>query len=422
MFFIMKIEELKKHKKILILGYGIEGRVTHEFLKRHVPDSEIGIADQKDGDDYLDKQADYDLVIKSPGIPGRLVTQKHTTATNIFFANVDRPIIGVTGTKGKSTTVSLIDAILREGGLNSRLVGNIGTPMLGELLNEIPEDVVYVCELSSYQLEDIDYSPHISVMLNIFPEHMDHHGSFENYRLAKERILSHVTSDDYFVYNPDYQELEKLAGETKAKAIPFEHELTFSMDEIKLKGEHNKMNIRSAVTVARIMGVKDEEIKNAIKAFETLPHRLEFVGRYKGIDFYDDAISTTPESTIAALNSIDNTETIFLGGMDRGYEFSSLAQKLVSSLVKNIILFPDSGRAIKKAINVKCQELGVKCDFQFLETENMEDAVKFAYKNTSEGMAVLLSCASPSYSLWKNFEEKGDLFKKFVQKHGRNRT
>lgn len=405
----MKIEELKKYKKILILGYGIEGRTTHKFLSKFVPDSEIGIADQKEDEDYLDKQADYDLVIKSPGISNRLVTKKYTTATNIFFANIDRKIIGVTGTKGKSTTVSLIYSILKKSGLNVKLVGNIGMPMLGELINSVPEDAVYVCELSSYQLADINYSPHISVILNIFPEHMDYHGSFELYKEAKKNIVKNSKEGDYFVYNPDYEDLAELAKSARAKSVPFVDILPFSDDVIQLKGEHNKLNIKAAITVAGIMGISDEVIKEVISEFKPLPHRLEFVGNFKDIDFYDDAISTTPESTIAALNSIENIETIFLGGKDRGYDFSLLAEKLVNSLVKNIVLFPDSGQKIKDEL------IKLGGEFNFFETSNMGDAVEFAYKNTSKGMGVLLSCASPSYSLWKNFEEKGDEFKKFVR-------
>ncbi|OGY59253.1 MAG: UDP-N-acetylmuramoylalanine--D-glutamate ligase [Candidatus Colwellbacteria bacterium RIFCSPLOWO2_01_FULL_48_10] len=411
----MKIEQLK-NKKILILGYGIEGKATHQFLKKFAPDSLIGIADQKDGPDYLEKQKEYDLVIKSPGIPKQLVTAAHTTATNIFFANAQKPIIGITGTKGKSTTTTLIHAMLKEGGYDARLCGNIGKPMLDEISKPVGDKTVYVVELSSYQLDDITHSPHISLILNLFPEHMDYHGSFEAYKAAKKNIIKYSTGRDYFVYNPRYPELLELASTTAAKSVPFVEVLPFLKDIIPLKGEHNFDNVRAACTVAKLMNVSDESIVKAVKNFRSLPHRLEFVGNFHGIDFYDDAISTTPESTIQALEAIPNVETIFLGGKDRGYDFSSLAQKLVSSEIKNIVLFPDSGEKIDQELRkFKIENLKLK----ILETKEMREAVRFAYEHTSPGKAVLLSCASPSYSIWKNFEEKGDLFKKFVKELAR---
>jgi len=409
----MTIEQLK-NKKILILGYGIEGKATYDFLKKYCPRATVGIADQKDSpgsDDYLKKQADYDLVIKTPGIPKRLVTKPYTTGTNIFFANANRPIIGITGTKGKSTTTTLIYSILKEGDLNAYLIGNIGIPMLSELMTEKTDDAIYVCELSSYQLEDIEYSPYISVILNLFPEHMDYHGSFENYKTVKKRIIYHATSKDYFVYNPDYPELLELAKLTKAKGVPFVEELFFPTEIIPLRGEHNIENVRAAVTVARIIDVPDEAIEAAVRKFTPLPHRLEFVGNFRGIDFYDDAISTTPESTIMAINSIPNIQTIFLGGKDRGYDFSLLAGKIADSGIKNIVLFPESGAKMKPLLS---HIPGIK----LFETSDMKEAVKFAYENTKPGMACVLSTASPSYSVWKNFEEKGDLFKKFVKELG----
>ncbi|HEY4496809.1 MAG TPA: UDP-N-acetylmuramoyl-L-alanine--D-glutamate ligase [Candidatus Paceibacterota bacterium] len=409
----MLIDELKKYKKILILGYGIEGKATHEFLKKNMPEAEIGIADAKDGENYLNKQKDYDLVIKSPGISKKFLTQKYTTATNIFFANAKAPIIGITGTKGKSTTTSLIYEMFKEGGYDARLLGNIGKPMIDALSQPVSRKTIYVLELSSYQLDDLQHSPHKSLFINIFPEHLDYHGSFEEYKKAKANIGRFMTEKDDFVYNAKYKELVEIAKSIKAKPVKVVDELPFE-PKTALLGKHNIENIKAAYTVAKLMDVSDEDIIRAVKNFKPLPHRLEFVGNFHGIDFYDDAISTTPESTIQALEAIPNIDTIFLGGTDRGYDFSSLAGKLISSEVRNIVLFPDSGTKIKEIIEVNCQMLNVKCSFNFFETRDMKEAVKFAYKNTDVGKVCLLSCASPSYSVWKNFEEKGDLFKKYV--------
>lgn len=159
--------------------------------------------------------------------------------------------------------------------------------------------------------------------------------------------------------------------------------------------------------MAKLFGVRDEDIISAVNNFIGLPHRLEFVGEYNGIKFYDDAISTTPESTIMAIKALKNIDTIFLGGQDRGYKFLELEKNLKKYKIKNIVLFPDSGAKIIKSKN----------NFNTLKTESMQEAVKFAYKYTKHGKICLLSCASPSYSLWKNFEEKGDEFKKFVKKY-----
>lgn len=407
----MTIEELKKYKKVLILGYGLEGKATEVFIRSQLPDAQISIADAKDGPNYLDKQSEYDLAVKSPGVNKRLVKIFYTTPTNIFFANAKAPIVGVTGTKGKSTTTSLIHAILKEAGFDARLCGNIGMPAIDELSKPVNDKTIYVMELSSYQLDDIKYSPHISVILNLFPEHMDYHGSFESYKEAKKNIVKFASDKDYFVFNPDYPELLELSKKTKAKAEPMAQDLPFEHKLIPLRGEHNVLNVRMAYTVAKLLNIEDGKILEAVKNFKPLPHRLEEVGVFNGLTFYDDAISTTPESTIQALGAIDNVGTIFLGGQDRGYSFEALADMVIKKGIRNIVLFPDSGSKIKQAL---------PNNLNFFETRDMREAVEWAYKVTEPGKAVLLSCASPSYSIWKNFEEKGDLFKKFVKELGSN--
>ena len=164
----MKLNELKKYKRILILGYGQEGQATERFFKKYHPTVLIGITDKKINANYLDEQNKYDLIIRSPGVPKHLITKPYTTATNIFLANINNIVIGVTGSKGKSTTASLIYSILKKAGKIVHLIGNIGKPMLDVMLNEIGPNDIFVCELSSYQLDDIKYSPHISVITNLF--------------------------------------------------------------------------------------------------------------------------------------------------------------------------------------------------------------------------------------------------------------
>ncbi len=392
-------------EKILILGYGKEGKVTEKYLRGIFPAKEISIADENISKDYLENQGSYDLAIKTPGIKKELVMIPYTTATNIFFSQTKNLIIGVTGSKGKSTTASLIYEILKAAGKKVALLGNIGNPMLEMLLKKNDPKEIYVVELSSYQLDDIKYSPYIAVVTNLFPEHMNYHGSVEKYYVAKKNIIKYQDASDCFIYNGKNQEMKKWLKESRGINIPF-NDININGIKIPLKGEHNAENVKAALKVAEILKIPKTISKKAIENFKALPHRLEFVGEYQGIKFYDDAISTAPESTIMAIRSIPNISTIFLGGEDRGYDFSSLEKEIRRNKIKNIVLFPESGRRIfksKKGLNI-------------LETKDMEEAVKFAYQNTEKGKVCLLSTASPSYGVWKNFEEKGSEFQKLVKK------
>jgi len=408
----MTIEELKKYKKILILGYGKEGHSVERFLKANVPTAEISIADKKNDDNYLLKQKDVDLVVRSPGIKVEQVFQKWTTAANIFFSNFSGVTIGITGTKGKSTTASLIAAFLKQKKQDVRLIGNIGNPMLDGLPGATKETIA-VIELSSYQLSDLYFSPHITLIVNWYPEHLDFHGSFDAYKKAKQNSIYFQSDEDYFIFDPQEKEVAGWGNLTKAKAIPYTEEFPFDQSKIPLLGNHNKRNIQGALTVARMFDVTDEQAQAALYSFIPLPHRLQNIGTYNNITFYDDAISTTPESTIAALRSIENINTILLGGQDRGYDFNQLVKVLKEKKVENIVLFPQTGFQIKQVL-LKMEDYYPT----FLETDNMKDAVSFCFENTKKGHTCLLSTASPSYSLWRNFEEKGDLFQSFVREYG----
>lgn len=389
----------------LVIGFGKEGKATYEFLKSKFPKLKLQIADKKKDKDYLSYQNRSDIAIKTPGINKKFVNIQYTTATNLFFAQNPGITIGVTGSKGKSTTASLIYTILNEAGFKVYLLGNIGKPMLTELDRPHSHLDIFVLELSSFQLDDIEFSPHIAVVTNLFHEHTDYHSSVEHYNLAKRNIINNQRKNDFFVYNPKDARLSLWAVNSTAVAIPFRSDLPLATSEIPIRGEHNLDNVRAAVTVARILTVPENLLKQALIKFKPLPHRLEYVGTYRDIVFYDDAISTIPESTIMAIETLPNVDTILLGGEDRGYDFSVLEEEIRRHNIKNVVLFPVSGKRILKD----------KQNLNILETTSMEEAVKFAYKNTKSGGVCLLSCASPSYSLWRNFEEKGDEFKKFVK-------
>ncbi len=406
----MKLDALAG-KKILVVGMGLEGRATVRFLQKYVPDATIKTTDRKDGADYLDSQKKFDLAIKSPGVAQGVIHIPYTTATNIFFAHTKGTVIGITGTKGKSTTSSLIYAILKTARKQIHLCGNIGKPLLDELRLDRDKNDIYVVELSSYQLDDIHYSPHISVFINIFPEHMNYHGSLENYIAAKKHIIRFATARDYFVYNPAYPLLAEFAKETKAQSVPFVQKPPFPDSDIPLVGAHNRDNVRAAVTVGNILDVPATLMRTAVRHFKPLPHRLQNVGMFKDITFYDDAISTTPESTIVAIESLAPIGTILVGGLDRGYDFKHLADVIIRYGIKNVIYFPDSGNKIAVLLKEKSHAISL------FPADSMDAAVQLSFQHTPKGAICLLSCASPSYSLWKNFEQKGDLFQKFVKQY-----
>lgn len=396
-------------RSALILGYGREGKATESYLQKYFPELQIGIADKQDGEGYLQKQDSYDIVIKTPVIQKELVTRQYTTATNIFFSLVaPDQIIGITGSKGKSTTSKLMYEMLKRGGQNVRLIGNIGIPALQELLErEAEADELFVFELSSYQLEDLDVSPHVAVITALFPEHIDHHGSLEMYYQAKRNIIRFMETNDVCISAEGFAILDAWADEVAGAAL-YPEALPFAVTNPSLLGEHNLSNVRIAYTAAKLFGVSEEDAKEAVAEFVGLPHRLEPVGTFKEIAFFDDSISTTPESAIAGIKALGNVDTIILGGIDRGYDFTELEKVLRAHAVRNVILFPESGEHMLQSED----------GFTVLHTASMDEAVQFAYAHTQAGKACLLSPAAPSYNLFTNFEERGNAFKASIEKYG----
>jgi UDP-N-acetylmuramoylalanine--D-glutamate ligase len=420
-------------KKVCILGFGREGQATARALEKYAPTTEITIADanpdlrvaghaSQTGRDYLKNLGRFDVIIRSPGFPPppelRAVYEKVTTATQIFFDSIvesGATVIGVTGSKGKSTTASLIAAILARAKKNVHLVGNIGTPAL-DFLDRARRETIFVMELSSYQLMDLSRSPRIAVITAFFPEHLDYHGSLEAYLEAKEKIARNQTSQDIVVYNGESKGATTIAQLSPGKKIPFaENDAPVAINETHLIGRHNQSNVAGAWTVVRELGVASDVAIAAIKEFRGLPHRLQPLGTHHGVEWIDDAISTTPDSTIAALNALgDRVATIILGGQDRGVDFTQLGKCLAESNVRTVILFPGSGPRIREAI----ERAGA--DVTFFDASSMKEAVAIArreIRNQESGIRnpiCLLSTASPSYGMFKNFEEKGDAFARAI--------
>ena len=452
----MKIDELKD-KKVLILGFGKEGIDSFKFLRKLFPEKVFGVGDKNKnvkcqmsnvkkvkwhlGKDYLKAVKKYDVIIKSPGIPPKIIKpflskkQRITSQTEIFLENCPGMIIGITGTKGKSTTTSLIYKILREGGIKAHpikfasqtfnrvnLVGNIGKPVLSLLLKAKKDDV-YVYEMSSHQLYGLKKSPQIAVFLNIYPEHLDYYKSFKEYIKAKQNITSHQTKQDYLIFNSKDKIVKKIAESSKAKKFAFDLikiEKIIKIQDIPLKGKFNLQNIKAAIKVGEIFKISDNNIIKAIKKFKPLPHRLEPVGIHKGITFYNDSLSTIPESAIAAIKALgDKVETIILGGFDRNINFEKLAKEILKGKIQTVILFPTTGKKIWRKIEKEAKKIKIKKLPKNFSVNNMAKAVHLSYAHTKKGKICLLSCASPSFGIFKDYEERGNLFKKYIKNAGK---
>lgn len=416
--------DLLKKARILLLGFGREGQETLHFLRKHFPDKHIAVADKNEtvaiqdanvdlllGTGYLENVEDYDLIIKSPGIPMlpelHRVAKKVNSAAQLFFDLVDESntIVAVTGSKGKSTTSSLLSAIIRASGKKTLLLGNIGTPLLSAVETR---ETILVCELSSYQLEHLHFRPDIAIWTSFFPDHLDYHGGLEAYFLAKTSITMGQRQTDIFLFHESHK---KALKDIPSNAKKYMARSDDPVPTMQLPGRHNRENAQLALKASDLLGISRAVSEKVVANFAGLPHRLQDLGVYNGIRFIDDAISTTPESTIAAIESFpDEIDSILLGGTDRGYHFTELAKVIARAKIQNIVLFPESGETIHKII----LEQGVMTPC-FLSTKSMEEAVQFCLEHTQKGKRVLLSTASPSYSLWNNFEEKGDAFQTAIK-------
>ncbi|RJP29348.1 MAG: UDP-N-acetylmuramoyl-L-alanine--D-glutamate ligase [Candidatus Omnitrophota bacterium] len=466
----MKIDELAGHS-IVVLGMGIEGCGTLRFLLSTFPGKTIGIADrlpfdrlQPDlralvdahphvnvhcGESYLSSVANYDVIVKSAGISINVLRERNVlrethvllSHTTLFFDYCRGTIIGVSGTKGKSTTSSLIFTILKRANKNVRLIGNIGISALDCLRDDQP-DSIYVYELSSYQLETLQKGPHISVLLNIMPEHLDYHGGFSAYADAKLNLIRFQCENDFLIYNQDCPQLSQkihnvcrahkisfslqskhfpgysIAGDAIVEWVDADREnVIASTGDVPLIGSFNLYNALAAVSTARIVNVSSDVIREALRTFTPLEHRIEPVGVYRGVLFYNDSISTVPQCTMAAMNALgENVKTIILGGHDRGVDYTELGEFLAAKSLKNVILFPSTGPKIwnlMKKANPAIVET-TRC----LETTTMREAVSFAYEHTAPGEICLLSPAASSYEFFKNFKERGRYYKQYVKEIG----
>jgi UDP-N-acetylmuramoylalanine--D-glutamate ligase len=362
-----------------------------------------------------------DILVKSPGIApshpllaaAEAARVAVTSATAIFVERARAAglaVVGVTGSKGKSTTATLIHLTLEAAGIPTVLVGNIGRPALDALESAVSRRPVVVFEMSSYQTHDLTEGPTVAVLTRLFPEHLDWHGSVEAYYASKLRIAATQGPDDATIWNAGDPELARRAPFGPARHIPY-GDVGFDASRMKLPGAHNLANASGALTAASIFGAKATDLETVLAEFEGLPHRLEDLGVHGGVRWINDSIATAPEAAVAALEAFpDDVATYLGGGTDRGFDFSPLARALVARRIPHVILMPPGGPRIREAI----ARIDAAAAERTHAAVDLAEAVALAARLTPAGRTVLFSPASPSYGVFRNFEERGDTLRALV--------
>lgn len=434
------------NKKILFTAFsvaeGSEELAGYEFIKRHgasdisalywggdkqaqqIPDDvkKIEIA----GNNQFDPEitAGYDLVFRHQTTRPELIKSPTTTNTNEFFKYCRAPIIAVTGTKGKGTTSTLISRILDEADVNNVLVGNMGLTAI-ERIDEIKSDDVVVFEISSFQLWDLETSPHVAVVLMMDVDHQDVHASVEEYIEAKSNIVRHQQSDDIVIYHPNNKMTAKVVGVPRGRSKRFLSEEgahiidkkifidgaeIMWVEQVGLRGSHNLENICAAITAAWEFTQDVSAISNAVAAFSGLEHRLEHVAKIDGIDYFDDSFSVVPVATEAAIASFDQPIVLIMGGYDRGADFSDVAESIRNSKVADVILIGDTRHEIAETLSAAGYE-----QYEIIDSKDMSQIVSAAKKAAVVGYVVLFSPGCASFDMFDNYKVRGNEFKRVVK-------
>lgn len=423
-----------KDKRILVLGFGREGKSTLRFLHNYLPQNEIGVADKNalafdswalsevevpaaasqlhfhSGDDYLQSIYDYDIVIKTPGISLKDFDTKGveiTSQTDLFLSEFHRQTIGISGTKGKSTTTSLIYHLLKSAGKDAILTGNIGIPCF-DVMEDIMPDSIVVYELSAHQLEYVHNGPKVGVLLNVFEEHLDHFGTFERYKNAKLNLLRFMQEDDFAVIHDSL--LDDVLPLFVNQAVF--STMSFHVDENRLPilGAHNLLNVKAALCACSAFGIDELELIPYLYTFKPLEHRLEPVGTFGGVTFYNDSISTIPQAAIAACETLKKVDFLLLGGFDRDIDYTPLVDFLSQGTVPHLLFTGHAGERLMEAL--KGREVAV----DLVPYSSMEEAFAYLAAHARQGDVCLLSPAASSYDQYKNFEERGRKFKGLAER------
>lgn len=404
--------------KIALLGYGKEGKSAEEYFKSHFDNVECDILENFTYDEIKQKDySSYDIVLRSPSVPP-LHLKKESSLTKYFFDHCPCPIIGVTATKGKGTTCSFIKALLDAEQTDAYLVGNIGTPAI-EILDDLTSNSVVIYEMSSFQLWDLEKSPHVAIIGHLEPDHLNVHTDYNDYLNAKANICCHQVATDYCIYYAENPESVKIANESPAHKIPYPFSIPADIaDAITIPGEHNKNNFIAALAaVASYKNISPDEylrehkttILTGLKNFKGLPHRLEFLRELNGVKYYDDNFSTNPASTRVAINAFPNDNlVIILGGRDKtDYEdIPEIYEILQAQNVKKIILMGESGHELAKRYQ----------DVRFILVESFKEAID-TLKSEAESLApsiALMSPAAASFDMFKNVYDRGDQYKLLI--------
>ena len=375
--------------------------------------------------DLLDE--DFALMVKNPGIRYDNPMVERAEALNIpvitevelAYLISEAPIIGITGTNGKTTTTTLIADILNADGQSAKLSGNIGFPA-SEVAEKASASDTLVMELSSFQLMGIDsFRPKIALITNLFSAHLDYHGSQKAYEAAKWRIQGNMTSDDFLILNFNQEKCRNLADKTKATVLAFStkekvngayskdgkiyfnDEYIMEVSELSLPGEHNLENALAAIVASKLQGTKNEAIVEVLTSFAGVKHRLQYLGEIDGRKVYNDSKATNILATQKALSGFDNSKVILIaGGLDRGNEFDELIPDITD--LKKMVILGESAPRVKRAAD--------KAGVTYLDAKDVADATRIAFDQASAGDVVLLSPANASWDMYKNFEVRGDEF------------
>lgn len=452
---IEEIISFLKDKKIAILGFGLEGKSTYNFIRKYLPTIQIDVrcnetntGEEREyldkdnhlsfitGNKYLEKMEEYDIILKSPGISFKNIDiskfeDKIFSQLELFLENTKSFTIGITGTKGKSTTSSLIYEMLKNQNKDVELLGNIGTPIFDEI-EQIRDSTITVLEISSHALQYIKKSPNISILLNLYEEHLDHYKTFEEYGDAKFNIFKFQNKEDTAIFNLENEQMKKknysykksdygitinnIANDVTNNTIYIKDEYIYCNnkkmyninDKRKLKGNHNLNDIMFVLAVSNILNLDLKKTITTINEFNPLEHRMEYVGTFENIDYYNDSIATIPEATIESIKALENVNTLIVGGNDRGVNQQNLINFLKESKIENIICLPKTGEYIYDGLK--------ESNKNTVKVKNMQEAVKVAKVVTKKNTICLLSPSASSYGYFKNFKERGNMFKKYVTK------
>lgn len=425
--------------KVAIAGYGVEGEASYRYFSNRGDD--VTILDEREsieslpegapgvlGADAFNQLDAYDMVVRTPSLPPKKLAgaRKVWSATNEFFARCPAPIIGVTGTKGKGTTSSLTAEILRAVGKTVHLVGNIGTPAL-DILPNITKDDVVVYELSSFQLWDIERSPHVGVVLLIEPDHLNVHTGFDDYIKAKTNIGAHQNEEDVLIYHPDNEQSARVAEASSAGhkvrfltpdaayindgIITIDHQQICPVSEVGLLGAYNLQNVCAAISAAWQFTHDTAAIAGAVREFKGLPHRLEFVAEKNSVRYYNDSFSSAPTATMAAITAFEEPLVLIVGGFDRGIDLAPLARAIASAQnLKHTLVIGQ----IRERLAAELHSRGMK-NVTVLDDQVITPIVTAAAEYAESGDVVLFSPGCASFDMFKNFYERGEQFKQAVK-------